>query len=36
MEYFNYIYTISDLMCSYDILYDYDSVMEGMIKSVGV
>lgn len=32
------LYTLSstDLMCSYDILYDYDSVMEGMIKSVGV
>lgn len=32
------LYTLSstDLMCNYNILYDYDSVMEGMIKSVGV
>ena len=32
------LYTLSstDLMCNYDILYDYDSVMEGMIKSAGV
>lgn len=31
-----YALSSTDLMCSYDILYDYDSVMEGMIKSVGV
>ena len=31
-----YALSSTDLMCSYDILYDYDSVMEGMLKSVGV
>lgn len=31
-----YALSSTDLMCNYDILYDYDSVMEGMIKSVGV
>ena len=31
-----YALSSTDLMCSYDTLYDYDSVMEGMIKSVGV
>ena len=31
-----YALSSTDLMCSYDILYDYDSVMESVIKSVGV
>ena len=31
-----YALSSTDLMCNYNILYDYDSVMEGMIKSVGV
>lgn len=31
-----YALSSTDFMCNYDILYDYDSVMEGTIKSVGV
>ena len=31
-----YLMSSTDAMCNYDLLYDYDSVMEGMIKSVGV
>ena len=31
-----YLMSSTEAMCNNDILYDYDSVMEGMIKSVGV
>ena len=31
-----YALSSTDLMCGYDILYDYDSVMGDMVKSVGV
>ena len=31
-----YLMSSTEAMCNYDLLYNYDNVMEGMIKSVGV